>query len=386
MNREDIILLATYITDSILDQSIIPAQLFKKLSRVINGDSTEIYKLFLEIWNKKNQTGYLNLNQPLLFSRGFNTESTTEEQLASYLPEEKILINKDIFRNILKNVDLVNISTDKQANLIERLTKESIGLSTSDILLYYNLLKINQLSGLSNNEKDSDLKGRDYPSEIYKLAVSAFNLTPLNIRKINGTSKLEEKNIISLLTDAVNKKRINPQVLSICLGHNNRKFIDYFINFITFFIRQRGDDVQEILTYIGFYILFNGAPTSKLNPLNLSSSVEAFVSDRIGRVRSVYYVAMLFIHTYNVILAAQIYEISLKYENSPLEQKLKLEKLYNGENRRLLLIKNAENIATRKISSFKNESIEVLNAYKRFTSNKRNIVSVNDIFDNDWRK
>lgn len=384
MKKEQIIELGRYLTDSIIDQRIIPSELFKKLSSLIPGESRDINKLFLDIWNKQNDTGYLNVNEPLLFSRGFNSDSTTEEQLASYLPEEKILINKDVFRSILDKIDLINIDNTSQKKIIDQLNRESIGLTNSDILLYYNLLKINQLSG-DSSISSANSENRDFPQEIYKLTVKSLNLSPLNVKKVNGGRVIEEKEIISLLSDAVKRKRINPQVLTICLGHKSKRFIDSFTNFMIFIINQRGDDPQEILTYIGFYILFNGAPSSKMVPLNLSSNVEAFVNDRIGRVKSVYYVAMLFLHTFNVILTAQIYEISVKYQKSSLDQKLKLEKLYSSESRRLLLTKNALNIATRKISKFKNESLEVLSAYKRFTSNRNTIVTVKELFINDWR-
>lgn len=388
MDREQIIKLGTYISDSFVAQNIVPAEFFKNISSIVPGDTKQTYKLFLDIWGKRNNSGYLNINQPLLFSRGFSSDSTTEDQLSTYLPEEKILINKDIFRSALESIDLINIDQARQKKLIDKLTKESIGLSNNDILLYYNLIKINQLSHKKESGSpamNSVVSDRDFPTEIYKLAVSAFNLTPAHMRKVTGGKVFDERVVLDLLHDAVNKKRINPQVLTICLGYKNRKFIDFFNSFMTNFISQRGDDVQDVLTYVGFYILFNGAPSNKMSSLNLSSHVQAFVNDRIGRVKSVYYVAMLFAHTYNVILTAQIYEISVKYLNSPVDQRLKLEKLYSASNRRQLLAKNAESIALRKVSGFKAESLEVLNAFKRFSSSKTDMVSAKDIFENDWR-
>lgn len=385
MDREQIIQLGKYLTDSILSQRIIPANLFRNISSAIPGDSRVNYNLFLNIWKKRNSNGFLNIDQPLIFSRGFNNESTTEEQLSSYLPEEKILINKDLFRGHLEKIDLVNIKNSEQNRLIDILNRESIGLSHNDVLLYYNLLKINQISQKTDISTIPADSNRDYPGELYRLASKAFNLTPIAIKKVNGGRLIEHKAIIDLLTNAVDKKRIKPQVLTICLGHHNRRFIDFFNDFMVYFIGQRGDSVQEILSYIGLYILFNGAPLEKMSTLNLSSNIQAFVNDRIGRVKSVYYVAMLFLHTYNVLLVAQICEISAKYQNSPLDQKLKLEKLYSADNRRALLVNNAVNIATRKISSYKSESLEVLSAFKRFSANKNEKVSAKDIFDTDWR-
>ncbi len=388
MKREEIIGIGSYLSDALLGPSITPADLFVKISSLLPGESKVNRKLFGEIWKKKNSENggkSIPIDQPLNLSRGFNTNSTTEEQLSTYLPEEKILINKDIFRGHLENIDLIKISPQKQKQLMDTLIKESIGLSTNDVLLYYNLLKINQLSQkiISTSEPIAD--DTNYSEELYKLIVKNFNLTPQNVKKINSGKVLDEEKVIKILAEGIKRKRINPQVLSICLGHKNSKFIEFFNGFITFFISQRGDDVQEIMSYIGLYILFNGISENELHTLELGSNVVAFIRDRIGRVRSVYYVAMLFMHTFNVLLTAQVYEISAKYANSPLDQKLKLEKLYSADNRRQLLITNAMNIATRKVASFKNESLEVLSAYKRFSGNTKDLVTVKDIFNNDYR-
>ncbi|MGL1892078.1 MAG: hypothetical protein OCD02_10665 [Spirochaetaceae bacterium] len=389
MDKKDIVQLGSYLTDSILSEKISAEQLFKKIATILPGDSKSSYKLFQDIWNNKcRESGNNNadISQPMLLSRGFSRDITTEEQLSSFLPEEKILINKDIFRSHLEGLDLVKLDSIKQKHIMDTLIKESIGLSSNDVLLYYNLIKINQLSNSSTNNTSNSIVNEDidYPTELYQLAVKAFNLNAHNIKKINGKS-INEDAVSSIITDAIKKRRINPQVLALCLGRNNKKFIDFLTDFMTFFISQRGDDAQEIFTYMGFYILFHGSTTAQTSNLNLSSNLEAFITDRIGRVRSVYYVAMLFAHTFSVILAAQIFEISAKYHNSPLEQRLKLEKLYSADNRRQLLVQNAISIASRKISSYKSESLEVQNAIKRFMSNKKDLISVKDIFQNDYR-
>ncbi len=386
MKREDIIKLGTYITGAITNKSITPSDLFKTISTVIPGDSRSNYKLFLEIWKSNDRGGNrLEIDHPLNISPGFSNDITTDEQLSNFLPEEKILINKDIFRSHLENIDLINLDTQKQKRLIDTLNKESIGLSNNDVLLYYNLLKINQLSQNIENDREQIVDNRDFASELYTLAIKAFDLTPKNIKKANGGKVIDETVILDILRDAVNKRRINPQVLTICLGYKNSKFIDFFIGFITFLTNQRGDDVQDVLTYIGLYILLNGASSTQLAKLDLSSNVEAFITDRIGRVKSIYYVSMLFVHTYNVLLIAQIYEISVKFLNSPLDQRLKLEKLYSADTRRSLLVHNAFNIASRKISTYKSESIELQSAFKRYSGNKNEMVSVKDIFNNDYR-
>lgn len=381
MNKSEIDALTSYITKSLTESIITPETFFKNISKILPADNKLVYKSFLS----KLSSVDMDVKLPLLITRGFNHELSTEEQLSTYLPEEKILINKDIFRSCLKDKDLSTLAGTDLQRVIDRLNKESIGLSQNDVLLYFNLLKINQLS--SQRVCSSNLsEDRDYPSELFKLAKKAFNLSPANIKKINGARTINEEDILKLLKSSISKNKMNPQVLSICLGHKSTKFIEMFVGFMTFFVNQRGDDPQDILTYVALYILFNGASNKDLGILNLNANVEAFVTDRIGRVKSVYYVAMLFMHTFNVLLTAQIYEISNKYMDSSLDQRLKLEKLYSADNRRTLLVDNALGIATRKISTYKNESLEVLSAYKRYSGNSKDLVTVKDLFNNDWRK
>ncbi|MBN2617864.1 MAG: hypothetical protein JXR64_06065 [Spirochaetales bacterium] len=383
MSRDEIIKFANYIINSVQRKKIIPLELFKNVSE-LNSDSSSVYKLLVDTWNNSNISEYSEVNHPLNLSRGFKDDLTTEEQLASYLPEEKILINKDIFRNRLESIDLVSINNNEQQKIINSLNKDSIGLTNNDVLLYYNLIKINQISKKNSSQLTSNTSSRNFAQEIFDLAIKSFNMTNLNIKKTNGGKLLEEIDSVKILKDSIDSKRINPYVLTICLGFKKSKFVDFFVNFITYMVEQRGDDVQEVLTYIGFYILFNGSSPKQFSILELSSNVEAFVNDRIGRVKSVYYVAMLFAHTFNVLLTAQMYEISEKYQNSSVDQRLKLEKLYSADTRRSLLVSNSITIATRKIASFKNESLEVQNAFKRFSGNTKDLISVKDLFDTNW--
>lgn len=391
MINKEIILIGNYLVKSLQSNTITPLDFFDKISELLPGDSKEISASFMELWDKNSdhikESGgsVVEVNQPLLLTRGYNNELVPENQLLSFLPEEKILINKDIFREHLKNRDLVKIDSRSEKALMDILNKESIGLSSNDVLLYYNLLKINQIS--SNDEPGSkeSMSPDEFAIEIHKLSVNVFNLTTQSIKKINGGKDIEEGELLNLITENIKSKKINPEVLSLCLGHRNSKFIELFTGFITQFISQRGDDPQDILVYLGLYILLNGSHSSKLKKLNLASHVEAFVIDRIGRIRSIYYVAFLFIHTFNVILAAQVYEISVKYLDSSREQGIKLQKLYSADNRRSILISNAINIATDKVSKYKNESIEVINTFKRYIKNRKDIVSTVDLFNIDYR-
>ncbi len=391
MKREEVILLGNSIIDAILNESFTPKSLFRSIAEYMPGSRSDNQKLFEAIWKKKSTTSkIMEYNQVLRITRGFDNSITTEEQLASYLPEEKILINKDIFRGHLDNVDMINIDQNKQKKIMDQLIVDSIGLTPNDVLLYYNLLKINQINDKSQKSTESrstnsSTSSSDYGLEIYKLVVKNFLLSSANIKKINGGKVIDQAVAQKILTNGISTKRVNPQILSICVGHKNRKFFNYFYDFLSSISKQRGEDVTEILTYSAFYILFSGASESELKALNISSNIDAFLNGRMGRVKSIYYVAMLFLHNFNVVLTAQIYEISVKYLESPVEQRTKLEKLYSADNRRQLLVTNAVNIATRKISGYKNESIEVLNAFKRSQKSIKEFVTVADIFKNDYR-
>ena len=132
-------------------------------------------------------------------------------------------------------------------------------------------------------------------------------------------------------------------------------------------------------------MLVNSADETLLKTLELSTPLYSFVTHKIGRMREIYYVSMLFAITFFVVLLSQVSEIAGKYQESPQDQKAKLLKLYQSDERIAMLVQNAVNLATRRIVEYKVESREVLSNLKRFLAANPDLVTPNDLFNTDYR-
>lgn len=369
MNKDELLSSGKIVIDYLQKQSFRPKELIRDLTSSI-GEDDSTYLELEEYWNNNGKLG--DFKTPVLISRGWD-DIIPQEQILHYLPEEKLLINKDIFRSKLEGVDLTSISGEGEKKLMEDLLKEAIGLSKNDVLLYYNLLKINQISVKSRRSETKEDINNQHSKYLFNLLSDGFNLN------------LPEEESIKIILKNLSRGKTNPMVITLAAGRENDKFFIFLKDFLQNFILRRGDNEEEILRYIGLYILFNGVNEEELVPLNLTSNEVAFITDRIGRVRSVYYTLVLFIHTFNLLISAQVYEVSTKYLEADTTQKEKLKKLYWDDNRRKLLFTNALGIATRKISSNKSDTSEILGAFKRFTSKIKVFISREDLFEVDYR-
>ncbi|MFZ4617372.1 MAG: hypothetical protein ACOYM2_14415, partial [Rectinemataceae bacterium] len=136
----------------------------------------------------------------------------------------------------------------------------------------------------------------------------------------------------------------------------------------------------EVLQSFGLYLLLNGTAPEELATLQLSSALETFITDRIGRVRQIYYVAMLFGYSLTFVLFAQAFELHAKYSEMPTDQKAKLRKLYEAEDRLAMLVANAVNVATRRIAEYGVEAREIQIILKKFLLGNKKLITANDLF------
>lgn len=220
---------------------------------------------------------------------------------------------------------------------------------------------------------------------ILRAAEKNLGLTADNIVKVNGGRSLDREVMRAVLADSITKRRIHPQMLLHFLGHKTDKYIELLKAFMRQSITLRAEDPAEFILYMGMYLLFNPAEAANLEALNLASPLNSFITDRIGRIRSIYYASMLFMHSYLYVLFAQAFEISGKYFLADSDQRQKLKKLYSGDDRIAVLVNNATNIAGRKLAPFKLEAREVLGNFKNFCNARRTMFGPDDLFGIDYR-
>jgi len=220
---------------------------------------------------------------------------------------------------------------------------------------------------------------------ILRAAEQSFGLTADNLTKINGGRAPERELMRTVLADSITRRKLHPQMLLHFLGHRTEKYGELLKDFMRLTISLRDEDPAEFIMYMGMYLLYNSAEQDNLAALNLASPLHSYITDRIGRVRSIYYASMLFMHSYVYILFAQAFEISAKFYQAAPDQRQKLQKLYSGPDRIAVLVNNAMTIASRKLAPFKLEAREVLTNFKNFSNAHRNMYGPDDLFGIDYR-
>lgn len=382
--------IGTAIAQSLNGDKIIPRKLMREIAEAFGPSAMDAEKAFLETWNRKTREqssggkAARDPNHPLVITRGF-AETQPEEELSRYLPEEKILINKDLFRAKLKGVDFSALDAARERQILDDLRNDSIGLSKDDVALYYNLIKINALSHTTMVKSQAQEKANvNWPDTILKLVENEFPLDPTATGKLNGGHPLERATILNVLTDAIKTNRIQPKILAAFLGNKNPKFVTKLKSYLSMTVNERDGNQNEIMTYFALYLTLSGTPAATLEAMNLSSPLLAFLTEKIGRVRTIYYVSMVFGFAFHYVLFAQIYEISAKYRQASEDQKPKLQKLYQGEERLNMLINNAVGVASRRIANWKVEGREVLGNMKRYLSLNKDLVTGTDLFKTDY--
>jgi hypothetical protein len=391
MNQEQLQQFGARLVQTLLAEKVVPAQVLADLGRLVHEDGTEAVRVFRGLWDKGNQIrtqsggSQRNLELPLLITGGFD-QDTAEEELGRILPEERILINKELFRQKLSAVNFSNLDGRKEQALIDELHRESIGLSRDEAALYFNFIKVNALSGAVRQSAQAKAPPptADYPKVIYGLAETKLNLNIAVLTKLNAGKPIPRDAILNILDVAIKRNKLNPRIVALLLGQPTDKFLKKIVKFLDLTATQRGDGVEELAWYLGVYLLLGSAEDTLLKDLALSSPLEAFLTGKIGRMREIYYVSLLFSVTFFIVLLSQVTEIATKFQQSPPDQQAKLVKLYQADERRAMLVQNAANLATKRIADFRVESREVLSNLKRFLASNPDLVTADDLFKTQY--
>ena len=389
MNSDTLGPFAERLVHTFFSDQIVPSQVLDDLGAFFSEEDPAFRQSLQTLWDRENQARQQaggsprSLDLPIYLTGGFD-QDTAEEELKRFLPEEKILINKEIFRQRLKGVDFSTLDARKEQLVIEELRKDAIGLSRDETAFYFNLIKVNSLSG-SMRQRAVAPETIDFPGTILSLAEENLQMQPAALAKLNLGRFIPREKIKAILQASIKTNKLNPRVLVLLLGHRTDKYLKKLIRFFEVTAGQRGESTDEILQYFAFYLLVHTADEPLLKTLELTSPLYSFVTNKIGRVREIYYVSMLFAITFFVVLLSQISEIAGKFQDSPEEQKAKLLKLYQSDERIAMLVQNAVNLGTRRIADFKVESREVLSNLKRFLAANPDLVTSADLFKVDYR-
>jgi hypothetical protein len=214
---------------------------------------------------------------------------------------------------------------------------------------------------------------------VVKLVTERFSLDEESLSRLNGGRRLDSRLLAEAVAGGIRAQRIVPRLLGPYLGPPG-KYFEKFKDFLHAVADPRDGNPTELLQHFGLYLLLNGASQDQLDALQLATPLESFVCDRIGRVRQIFYVAMLFGYTFTYLIFAQTFEINSKYREMAEEQRAKLRKLYEAEDRLALLVSNAGNTAMRRIAEYGIEAREIQMALKKFLAADRKLVTAADLF------
>jgi hypothetical protein len=214
---------------------------------------------------------------------------------------------------------------------------------------------------------------------VVKLVSERFSLDEESLARLNAGRRVDGRLLVEAVAGGIRSQRIVPRLLEPYLGPPG-KYFEKFKDFLHAVADPRDGNFTELLQHFGLYLLLNGASQDQLAALRLATPLESFVCDRIGRVRQIFYVAMLFGYTFTYLIFAQTFEINSKYREMAEEQRAKLRKLYEAEDRLALLVSNAGNTAMRRIAEYGIEAREIQMALKKFLSADKKLVTAADLF------
>ncbi|MBI4979144.1 MAG: hypothetical protein HZC28_16810 [Spirochaetes bacterium] len=386
--------LAAQMVDALFADTLVPADFSRKIVRAVGGTDAVVAAIE-ELWQERNARqqsggGSRDFDMPIMLTRGYDP-ATPEVELSKYLAEEKILINREIFRKKLAGIDFAAVQAAQEKSIMDDLNNESIGLSAREVALYYTLIKVGSLgdavsapasaqaaSPASAAAAGSDAKAAT-PQRILQLLEE--NITTVEkLAGINDGKQINREYLMQVVKERITRGKVNPKVLALMLGETTKKFISLEKEFLSMTAEKWGDSTDEVLRYYGLYVLVNGGDATLLRNLQLSVPLSKFVADGLGRIKEIHYVSILFIMTFMYVLLTQVYEVSKKFHASPDEQKVKILKLYNAEERLKMLVNNAVNIASQKISSYRAESRDVTANITKFLAKHKDIINSTDMF------
>lgn len=400
MDEQELKKIGLQLVSVFFSEKLVPLSYIKNTVSQFPGAGEKDIKLVAAIWKKKNEEaqkkgkGLDDINTPVYITRG--TSMDAEEELTRFLPEEKIIINKEFFRKKLDGVQWADLKPADEKKLVEDLESESIGLSTKEVIFYYNLIKVSAMgeefsAAPQPTAQQQQQRSATQPQASKKnYAALVLDLVELhicsfeNLTLMNEGRRLDKDLLQQVQSERFNSGKIKPKIISILLGEVSPKFIDLFKGFLELVATKWGYDADEMYSLAALYMLLNQGSDKLMPNVKLSTSMSKFVHDELGRVKAIQYVSISFMYTFLYVLITQIYEIYRKFVSSNEQQKIKLVKLYNSEERMQMLIGNAVKIASQKIEGFRSESKETLKNFKAFASKRGSIITAVDIFKTNY--
>ncbi len=297
-----------------------------------------------------------------------------EEDIRNLLPEDKLILNKEIFYDRLKGVEFRDIPLASEKKIMEDLMRDSIGLSKEEVILYYNLLKIYRLSIFiqegQQQKKTDDLAMLQKMTDTFINSFIPKIISLEDLKNINDGTAIDRESYKDSLIDKIKTSQVNliPYITLSSIGQG------VLINHAKEIIQQvaQHKNISTDILWNSFIalILFQNTSPNFIELLKLSNNIINILNNKIGKLPQAGLISIIFIHAVFLNLCKNIGEIRSKYQKSDEENRKKLYKLY-GDNERLAMIVNASiDIAFKNLDLHKGETSELSETIKRYSKNK----------------
>ena len=385
MNQDELKNISDILINHLFSEKIKPEMMLNDFLNLLPDSGME--ERIRSIWEAKNESRISEGKNPIdlnIFMKlpGSNDKQSHTGKVKKISIEEKLIKYNSIFRNKLDDIDFNNLDVFMETELIDRLSNECQELSYYEVVMFYNLFKMEKISRMyKSGERFTDLSltAKELSGKILSLIEEELFLTTDNLFKLNGNKTVSNDMIHRVMEKKIIKKRNDPYVLLLLLGEKNKKLVEKTRSFIDNFAEIRGYDPVEALNYLGLYFIIENSDDQILNHMKFSEHLENFIKGNCEGMALECRLISVYIHSFMMEIAAIIYNVGNKYKVSTPDMKKNLERLYNADRLR----KHTDYIhrdALKKILPVC-DNPQLVSYINKFKSTNRYILRTSDLFE-----
>ncbi len=340
----------------------------------------------------KNKIGTNELKQLIMNKKRYidhyykivpSMKDLSEEEFQKMLPVYKLIHYHDIFMERLEGLDMRNIDINTEKLIIKSLQRDAYGLSTREVLLFYNLVKSNIIS---MNEDEYEIKIRKIKYDLPKLAKMFIDgvlqyISGSIITKLNSGVPINKDELINIIANTIRKKgiEVRPYIVLFDTKHNE-KLIQNFIS-MKELISNLNLEPDRMIHYTMLRMIFKNIPVEQLDIINLNPRVVEFVQGQTGLLSGYETALTIILDTFFYVLCRQIYDVNRKYHSSNENRKSKLEKLYKNSNRLGMMIINSLSRAFQEGDLIEIDTSKLQRAFVSYIRKYKYFITQEDLFN-----
>lgn len=306
-----------------------------------------------------------------------------EEDIKHLLPEDKLILNKDVFYERLKKVDFKELTPLTEKRILEALIKDSIGLMKEEVILYYNLIKVNRLSSVvaakQREKKTEDIARFQRMADALIEAYVPRFIKLADLKEFNENHSIDRATLRDAIIDKVKSGKFNPLPLITLAGIGKGRLMESLKKIIDQLSKKKNQETETIWKAYLFYMLFSDLSEEYIAKINISPNLISLLKLQRGKIQPSGIIIIGFTYMTFFNLCKQIAEIRAKYQKADDENKKKLYRLYANEERIAMLFNASVDVAVKNLDFHKGELSELSEFIKKYVK-KTPIIEKSDLF------